>query len=395
MLILPHEHRAPFIAPGRRNRKVHWNRSLSKAIAALGKSEREDWRRALWLPESLRAFYPKWNNQFSPSGDACGCCSTGDPCALVSDDFDRANSTNLGAGWSEESGDFTISSNKLNYNSGTNAVVINTTTHTSQEVTITVDVRQGITTGTTFRIILSYVDTDNYYYAELTIGSAQTLRLVERSGGTDTELDSATVTTFAGTSYPFTACMTEFSFSATANGVSVGAAHSGTSGEFGLGIGAATGPSTFDNFVARIVSDTCDDCQRPVCYLCSEAGSADSYEVTISGLTNTDPVSSCADCASFNGTWILTRAFQCSWRYDGTFPCGNDALILDFISDGFPDTSGSMDLAFFSDPGAPAFGSNGNLSDVDCRNLVDYELPNVPGGGYCEDGSATCTITAL
>lgn len=77
--------RAPFIAPGRRNRKVHWNRPLSRAIASLGKFEREDWRRALWLPESLRGFYPKWNNQFSPGGGSgCGCCGgyTGD-CVTV------------------------------------------------------------------------------------------------------------------------------------------------------------------------------------------------------------------------------------------------------------------------------------------------------------------------
>jgi len=75
--------RAPFIAPGRRNRKVHWNRPLSRAIASLGKFEQEDWRRALWLPESLRGFYPKWNNQFSPGGGSdCGCCgSSGVFCA--------------------------------------------------------------------------------------------------------------------------------------------------------------------------------------------------------------------------------------------------------------------------------------------------------------------------
>lgn len=75
MLLLPREHRAPFIAPGRRNRKVHWNRPLHRAINSLGKFEKEDWRRSLWLPESLRQFYPRWNNQFSPGGGSgCGCC---------------------------------------------------------------------------------------------------------------------------------------------------------------------------------------------------------------------------------------------------------------------------------------------------------------------------------
>lgn len=82
--------RAPFIAPGRRNRKVHWNRPLSRAIAMLGKYEQEDLRRAMWLPESLRGFYPKCNNQFSPGGGSdCGCCvtTTPDPCTGIEDCF--------------------------------------------------------------------------------------------------------------------------------------------------------------------------------------------------------------------------------------------------------------------------------------------------------------------
>lgn len=75
MLLFHNYLRAPFIAPGRRNRKVHWNRPLHRAVNSLGKFEKEDWRRALWLPESLRQFYPRWNNQFSPGGGSgCGCC---------------------------------------------------------------------------------------------------------------------------------------------------------------------------------------------------------------------------------------------------------------------------------------------------------------------------------
>jgi hypothetical protein len=71
--------KAPFFAPGRRNQPVHWNRALSKAIASLGKYETEDWRRAMWLPKSLRGFYPKWNNKFSP-GAGCTCCGGGAGC---------------------------------------------------------------------------------------------------------------------------------------------------------------------------------------------------------------------------------------------------------------------------------------------------------------------------
>lgn len=69
--------RAPFIAPGRRNRRVHWNRDLSRAMAALGIFERQDFQRGLILPASLRNF-PQFNNQFSPGGGSgCGCCGGG------------------------------------------------------------------------------------------------------------------------------------------------------------------------------------------------------------------------------------------------------------------------------------------------------------------------------
>lgn len=85
MISLPNYLRAPFIAPGRRNRKVHWNRALAKAIERLGNFEREDWRRALWLPNSLRSFYPKWAKKNNPG---CGCCEVGPtPCDLVADCF--------------------------------------------------------------------------------------------------------------------------------------------------------------------------------------------------------------------------------------------------------------------------------------------------------------------
>lgn len=83
-MIMPPEYRAPFVAPGRRNRRVFWNRPLSRVIASLGKFEQEDWRRAQWFPKSLRQFYPKWMNKFTPGG-SCVCCGGFDPCTDCED----------------------------------------------------------------------------------------------------------------------------------------------------------------------------------------------------------------------------------------------------------------------------------------------------------------------
>lgn len=86
-LLLPD--RAPFIAPGRRNRRVHWNRALTKAMESLGKYEREDWGRANWLPPSLRGFYPKFSHY--PCGDCCG--DSPDPCEDVDDCYGGTSPT--------------------------------------------------------------------------------------------------------------------------------------------------------------------------------------------------------------------------------------------------------------------------------------------------------------
>jgi hypothetical protein len=87
-LILPDYARAPLIVPGRRDRKVYWNRALSKAIDSLGTFEREDWRSAKWLPKSLRGFYPKWFASKNKAG--CTCCGEEDPnyCFEVLECFD-------------------------------------------------------------------------------------------------------------------------------------------------------------------------------------------------------------------------------------------------------------------------------------------------------------------
>jgi hypothetical protein len=73
--------KAPFVAPGRRNRKVLWDRPFHRVMASLGRYEMEDWRRGMWLPKAVRLFHPRFNNQFSPGrecgGTNCGCNPAG------------------------------------------------------------------------------------------------------------------------------------------------------------------------------------------------------------------------------------------------------------------------------------------------------------------------------
>lgn len=363
-------------------------------------------RRSLWLSPKSRLWLPRFNNQFSPGGSTCGCCETvGDPCAIFSDNYDRADDSSPGANWSEENGQVAISSNKLAYISGSDVACISTTTHTSHQVTITVDVRQTgfvLISGTEFRVILSYVDASNYVYAALKIGTSQYLRIVERVGGVDTVLDTVATTTTINTTYTLTACMGPTYIYVSMGGAEVNAFVVGTTGEFGVGFGAADIFSTFDNFVARAVEDGCEECQRPICTLCDANGTPESFELTIAGIVDGDPVfdptKTCTDCHLYNGTWTLTRDGECRWRYDTTDHfCGTSGLfgwILDFIPDGsgIPG-NGTMDLQGTENL-APAF-STGTLAGLDCLNLVDFPLPFEPGGSFCDQTGATCTITSL
>lgn len=366
-----------------------------------------DYVRARWWPRRSGLLLPRWNNQFSLGGSDCGCCNvTADPCAIFSDMFDRADNSSPGADWSEENGQVAISSNKLAYVSGSDVACISTTTHTSQAVTITVDVRQTgfvLVTGTEFRVILSYTDASNYYYAALKIGTSQYLRLVQRSGGSDTVLSTTAVTTTINTTYTITACMSEVFMYATCNASGspeVWASHAGSSGEFGVGFGTADIFSSFDNFVARAVEDSCEECTRPICHVCTDAGVADAYEVTFSGIGERSGGScTLGDCATLNATWILTPDLpnDCNFLYvlepsicQGGGPGSYTEIRLQFIGTAINVTIDMPTGQILFQTGSLGAGS------TSCREFTDYDIPISSGGApYCDGDTAICTVTSL
>lgn len=77
MLILPADFRAPFFAPGRRNRRVLWDRPLSRAIASLGTFERQDWRHGLHFPKGLFGLtQANFAKKHTPGcGSGANCCA--------------------------------------------------------------------------------------------------------------------------------------------------------------------------------------------------------------------------------------------------------------------------------------------------------------------------------
>src|SRR5574343_408330 len=90
------------------------------------------------------------------------CCVTG--CVYESDDFDRDDSTDLGAKWTETAGDWSIDTNRLKIVATADAKVECTTEHPTASTKYIVSV--SVTLGTDGDIARVWVD-DSAFFAEL------------------------------------------------------------------------------------------------------------------------------------------------------------------------------------------------------------------------------------
>lgn len=110
-------------------------------------------------------------NRFN-AGNHCGCCGV---CFIAEDNFNRANSTNLGADWDEELGDWEILNNELFIDEigRVRNVNFNSFGSNSQDVTVKLMNYQD---DTKYRILLQMNDTGTeYYFAEWHYVDANTM----------------------------------------------------------------------------------------------------------------------------------------------------------------------------------------------------------------------------
>lgn len=111
------------------------------------------------------------------------------------DDCLRANSSTItpsasGHTWTEESGDWSITSNKL-ICATSGIASLNTRALLTRNFTVTAIFNLGVGTNEV-RLIWKYVDASNYLYAALT--DSDTLRVYRRIAGTTTEVGSSVTT---------------------------------------------------------------------------------------------------------------------------------------------------------------------------------------------------------
>lgn len=263
---------------------------------------------------------PKQNNP------GCGCC-----CTILSDTFARDDSTDVGGQWVEEAGAWAIVGNTLEATAAS-GVLKAADPHSEPYLRIEVQMRAD-TSGDIGRIILDYVDSNNYKIAEFKLGAGAYIRLITRAGGVNNTLDELSVTAAAGAWHSVAACIGPNENFTAEIGVSTLTATtpvSATSGYFGLGTGGTVAGSVlFKNFIAyNITRESCPDCNACFGLWCSAVSSPPkTFSITI---PNIYTAKNCNNQADYNNQtfelpydpWVTGFLTQCWWGKVRQFPGG-------------------------------------------------------------------------
>ena len=182
---------------------------------------------------------------------------------VLSDSFERDDSTDLGSNWTEVSGNWEIDTNQLTVTSS-GAIATSTQSRAtpyvfSVGVTPSADDQQP-------RIIVNYVDSSNYIFIEVhaAAGDFKSIFLYEKSGGVDTLLSYVGHVAHTASSYTVQVCVKEDEVIAIVVGSSltVWADVTVTSNTIGVGAGNANEPK-FDSVLLTPHYDdntACPDC---------------------------------------------------------------------------------------------------------------------------------------
>lgn len=237
-----------------------------------------------------------------------------DPCYIVVDSFNRSNSTDISTGsecgWTEVSGSWEISSNRLRCTAPGLAIL--GATHPEGEKTIYAAVTPTSSdVGAKVQLVFGYLDSSNYYYFECTFTSSVFAgvnhRIMKVSGGTHTELSRIYRSMSVGFNHLIEVCVKEDGqIVASIDTFECGCPAQTFSGE-GVGVGLLTSSDTvdFDNFTfSRSYSANDPDCVdcNPVCASCNLNGELGPPIVQIEIPSGT-----------WAGTYFATSVGNCNW----------------------------------------------------------------------------------
>ena len=260
---------------------------------------------------------------------ACACC--GAQCNLCSDSFayTAGEDTDVdglsSCGWTEITGAWSIKTNRLKVSGTAFSIIRNDTTHTNEQLGVTVKPSSPSGYGR-WRIIFDYNSTTDHAWAELKLeATGSTLSVGQNIAGTDTTHES--VSTSASPGGTFTACITDGghiraswpSTTGTRVDEAVLPGFPMTTGTAGLGSGNSTTEIWFTDFALSKVepSNDCPAC-LPAC-LDTACPDQDNVPLTLTLVVAGTANTACLSCTTLNGTFILTNTGTgCIWTY--TFP---------------------------------------------------------------------------
>ena len=176
-----------------------------------------------------------------------------------SDNFERIDSTNLGAAWSEVAGNLVISSRMLKNapQAGTNMAVVSALKAPTQTVDVDFTSMDN-NLAPKFGLVLRYQDPKNYYLVYRQVGGTSRLYISKFVNGVETSLGYAALANPAkGVSFHLRARVSVKTLSLDFNGVNKLMITDGTfsTGKVGILIGAGTSSTTqqvADNFTASV-----------------------------------------------------------------------------------------------------------------------------------------------
>lgn len=301
---------------------------------------------------------------FGYSNTGTCCCNagqTGSACTLLSDNFDRADDTNLGADWNEAAGAAEIVSGWLLVNGANSQIIAANGNPVGPYTQLTGTLFLSAPTATA-RLFLGWANTSNYLYCTVQTG----FLTVGVAGGAS---KTVAISLAANSVYAFTFCHNSQVLTARINGVEC-SLFGVTAPGVKHGLGCGTASAYFNDFVARRVADNCENCGAVGCVNCTldRDWYADltGWPSLPDDITSANPDFNCDECANLPAVYLLEQRPNCTWKYEERF-CN--------LNEPFPPCQpGTLRIAL--------------TVDHDCLPTLTVEIYQNPpaGGGTCGNG---------
>lgn len=267
---------------------------------------------------------------FKKNNPDCVCCEQdgeGDPCEWFTDDFNRADSSTIGNGWT---GVGAIANNRLELNGSQIVAPVSGGGNKLYSVTLyfSSDIQEA-------RVY--FAGTNNYVGVRLTNYDSSTKKdlYIVANGSMVAATDILGLPGVPTAPKNFRVCVTATQVFASFDGWTVTYGYPGSgvpNGTAGLGSSGSfsNGPVMFDDYSISVVGQDCYDCTNDDCVACSGEFSWLADLTGFTGMTDIiafpGSVQNCAECADGFSSVVLDPSGPCAWSYGEVFCDGFDPL---------------------------------------------------------------------